>query len=261
MPVTSQDIVTQLPYVRRFARAVTGSQKSGDAYVAEALEAIIADPALVSTEGRTRIALFKTVLSVINSVRVNRVGDQFATGKPDARLQTMAPRARQAFLLVAVEELTAAEAAEVMGVSGHELSQLLDEAGREIASQIATDILIIEDEPLIAFDLQAIVTRLGHRVIAVARTRSQAVDVVKHQSPGLILADVQLADDTSGIDAVNDILTDHSLPVVFITAYPERLLTGTRPEPAFLITKPFQPSIVTAIVSQALFFDQRCRAS
>ena len=247
--------------MRRFARAVTGSQKSGDAYVAEALEAIIAEPSLVSVEGRTRIALFKTVLSVINSVRLNRMSGQSSSGKSDARLQTMAPRARQAFLLVAVEELTPAEAAEVMGISGQELSQLLDEAGREIASQIATDILIIEDEPLIAFDLQAIVTRLGHRVIAVARTRSQAVEVVKHKSPGLVLADVQLADDTSGIDAVNDILSDRSIPVVFITAYPERLLTGTRPEPAFLITKPFQPSIVTAIVSQALFFDQRCKAS
>ena len=73
--------------------------------------------------------------------------------------------------------------------------------------------------------------------------------------PGLVLADIQLADDSSGIDAVKDILAEFSVPVIFITAFPERLLTGTRPEPTFLITKPFQRSTVKAAIAQALFFD------
>jgi hypothetical protein len=47
------------------------------------------------------------------------------------------------------------------------------------------------------------------------------------------------------------------VPVIFITAYPERLLTGERPEPTFLVTKPFRPEVVKAIISQALFFDRR----
>jgi DNA-binding LytR/AlgR family response regulator len=71
----------------------------------------------------------------------------------------------------------------------------------------------------------------------------------------MILADIQLADGSSGIDAVNEILGVLDVPVVFITAYPERLLTGERPEPAFLITKPFKPEMVKAVISQALFFD------
>ena len=74
--------------------------------------------------------------------------------------------------------------------------------------------------------------------------------------PGLVLADIQLADDSSGIDAVKDILAEFSVPVIFITAFPERLLTGERPEPTFLITKPFQRSTVKAAISQALFFDE-----
>jgi hypothetical protein len=49
------------------------------------------------------------------------------------------------------------------------------------------------------------------------------------------------------------------VPVIFITAYPDRLLTGERPEPTFLITKPFQESTVQAAISQALFFESSAR--
>jgi DNA-binding response OmpR family regulator len=122
---------------------------------------------------------------------------------------------------------------------------------------MATDVLIIEDEPLIAMDIEDIVSRLGHRIIGVARTRKEAGELADRNKPGIILADIQLADGSSGIDAVNDLLVSFEVPVIFITAYPERLLTGDRPEPAFLITKPFAPDMVKAMVSQALFFDTR----
>jgi hypothetical protein len=54
-------------------------------------------------------------------------------------------------------------------------------------------------------------------------------------------------------------LTTFEAPVIFITAYPERFLTGERPEPAFLIAKPFQPATVSAIASQALFFERSAK--
>ena len=127
--------------------------------------------------------------------------------------------------------------------------------------QIATDILIIEDEPLIAMDIEYIVSELGHNVTGIARTRDEAVELYKNTRPKMILADIQLADGSSGIDAVNDILTTSDLPVIFITAFPERLLTGERPEPTFLITKPFNPDMVKALISQALFFDQSVGAA
>ena len=72
--------------------------------------------------------------------------------------------------------------------------------------------------------------------------------------PGLILADIQLADGSSGLDAVNELLRTFEVPVIFITAYPERFLTGERPEPTYLITKPFLPETVQATIGQALFF-------
>jgi CheY-like chemotaxis protein len=173
----------------------------------------------------------------------------------DAKLEHMTPPARQAFLLLTVEEFTIAETATILGINETEADRLITQAGREIADQVVTDVLIIEDEPIIAMDIEQLVRSLGHTVTGVARTRKDAVASVERKKPGLVLADIQLADGSSGIDAVNDILRGLQVPVIFITAYPERLLTGERPEPTFLITKPFQPEIVKAVISQALFFD------
>jgi DNA-directed RNA polymerase specialized sigma24 family protein len=252
-----------LPYLRRFARAVTGSQKSGDAYVASTLEAILADPGIFATGLQPRTALYRAFLTILNSIDWNtkKAAEPGSPGMEAANrnLEILAPRARQAFMLVAVEEFPPQEAAVVMDVSENELEALIDEAGREIARQLATDVVIIEDEPLIALDLERLVTTLGHRVVKIARTERQAVEAARAAQPGLILADVQLADGSSGLDAVNKILGSFSVPVIFITAYPQRLLTGTRPEPTFLITKPFHPDNVKAIISQALFFDIRGR--
>ena len=125
--------------------------------------------------------------------------------------------------------------------------------------EIATDVLIIEDETFIAMDIEALVESLGHKVIDIARTHSEAVALAKQKRPGLILADIQLADGSSGLDAVNELLGSFEVPVIFITAYPERFLTGQRPEPAFLIAKPFQLAVVSAVVSQALFFGRKAR--
>jgi CheY-like chemotaxis protein len=104
-------------------------------------------------------------------------------------------------------------------------------------------------------DIVAIVEGMGHRVIDNARTRAEAVRMAAAERPDLILADIQLADNSSGVEAVNDILARFgSIPVIFITAFPERLLTGERPEPAFLINKPYTEEQVRSAVSQAMFF-------
>ena len=259
----AESTTAHLPYLRRFARAVTGSQKSGDAYVVSTLEAILADRSIFATDLPPRVALYQTFLKILGSVPLNNRKSEATQPAvleaAERNLDILAPKARQAFLLVAVETFPPSEAATVLDVSADELPALIDEAGREIAKQIATDVVIIEDEPLIALDLEQLVTDLGHRVVTIARTERQAIDAVRRLRPGLIMADVQLADGSSGLDAVNEILGSFSVPVIFVTAYPERLLTGTRPEPTFLITKPFNTENLKAVVSQALFFDIRGR--
>src|SRR6516225_6242739 len=151
----------------------------------------------------------------------------------------ISPRCRQAFLLLSLEGFSEEEVAFILGSDVDETRKLADAAGREMAAEIATDVLIIEDETFIAMDLESLVKNLGHHVIGVARTHADAVALAKNKKPGLILADIQLADGSSGLDAVNELLRSFEVPVVFITAYPERFLTGERPEPAFLISKPF----------------------
>jgi CheY-like chemotaxis protein len=179
----------------------------------------------------------------------------------DKTLEALTPLPRVVFLLRALEGFTSAEIAEILNMRIEDVQDLLDVAGRQISSQLRTEVLIIEDEPIIAMDLEAMVTDLGHSVMRVTRTRKEAVAAIADRAPGLILADIQLADGSSGLAAVNEILAICAVPVVFITAYPERLLTGERPEPTFLITKPFRADTVKAIISQALFFDQRAALS
>ena len=250
----SVKIAPHLPYLRRFARALTGSQESGDAYVVAVLESFVAEPQSFSAYEEPRIVLYRSFLKIWSSVDLNHVAETMRSSA-GRKLDSITPLPRQAFLLTSVEGFTTAEAAKVLDTSAEEVTSLLSQAGREIAEQVATNVLIIEDEPLIAMDLESLVQGLGHRVSSVARTRREALAAVKASRPGLVLADIQLADGSSGLDAVNEILLGFDVPVIFITAFPERLLTGERPEPAFLITKPFDVNTVRAVISQALFFE------
>jgi CheY-like chemotaxis protein len=260
MPL-SNSIAPHLPYLRRFARALAGTQSAGDAYVAGTLEVLAEDLSLFDASLDPRVALYRAFLGLWNSVGLNLKSEMPGGGETavDRKLEQITPLPRQAFLLCSVEGFTPDEAAIILNTSTENVEALIDTAGREIAAQVATDVLIIEDEPMIAMDLQSIVEGLGHRVAGVARTHTEAVRAVEKETPGLVLADIQLADGSSGLDAVNEILAAFEVPVIFITAYPDRLLTGERPEPAFLITKPYQPDTVKAVVSQALFFERRAR--
>jgi len=257
----SQAISSHIPYLRRFSRALTGNQAGGDAYVLATLEAIVADPSSFDAGSDARTSLYKLFLKVWSSMPVNDHVDsvEFSADEEGARrnLDAISLRPRIAFLLSSLEAFETAEVARTLDCSVDEAASLIDAAGKEIANQIRTDVLIIEDEPFIALDLQTLVEELGHRVVNVARTHREAVAAVSKERPGLILADIQLADGSSGLEAVNQILDTFSVPVIFITAYPERFLTGTPPEPAFLITKPFGVDSLKAVISQALFFDRR----
>ncbi|MBO0664005.1 response regulator [Jiella sp. MQZ9-1] len=260
----SSRIAPHIPYLRRYSRALTGSQASGDAYVAAVLEALIADPSLFLEDQSPRISLYRLFSSLWQSLDVNVREDVQASAweeRTARNLKAIAPLPRQAFLLVAVEGFTSEEAALILGVDQTRFSEMIDQAGADIGRQVSTNIMIIEDEPLIAMDIEQMVESLGHNVTGIARTHKEAIALFESQSPGMVLADIQLADGSSGIDAVNDILAKVSVPVIFITAFPERLLTGERPEPTFLVTKPFNPDMVKALISQALFFESESRAA
>ena len=255
-----QDLAPHLPFVRRYARALTGNQKDGDTYVRATLEAIVAAPDDFPRDVDPRLGLYRTFQAIWQSASVETGVDGGQDGTPTeaiarARLSRITPRSRQALLLTAMEGFTNEDAAYLIDTDPSEVETLVADALAEIERQTHAEVLIIEDEPIIAMDLETIVRDLGHGVTGVAVTRDEAVALAMARRPGQVLADNQLADDSSGIDAVKDILAQFEVPVIFITAFPERLLTGERPEPTFLITKPFQRSTVKAAISQALFFD------
>lgn len=250
-------LAPHLPYLRRYARALTGDQATGDQHVRFALQTLAEGRGELDVGLSPRIAAYRAFHTIwmaagaeSDAVAISVVGGDSPTG----RLMRLTSGSRQAFLLTALEGFTTSETAKILDIGFADVTRMLAEAQGEIDAELATEVLIIEDEPVIAADIEALVSELGHTVTGIAATHAEAVDCVNRHPPSLVLADIQLADGSSGIDAVKDILEQHDLPVIFITAFPERLLTGERPEPTFLITKPFEPETVKAAISQALFF-------
>jgi CheY-like chemotaxis protein len=250
----SAKIAPHLPFLRRFARALAGSQASGDAYAVAALQSLVEEPDLLIDPDDFRVSLYHLLLRVWSTVPSNAGVARGREGGASASLQNLAPHSRVAFLLTAVEGFTPPQVARVLDCSPGQAEDLIAAARENLAAEIATDVLIIEDEPIIAMDLETLVESQGHRVIGVAATHAEAIELARIERPGLVLADIQLADGSSGLNAVNEILQSIAVPVIFITAYPEQLLTGERPEPAFLVTKPFRIDALKAIIGQALFF-------
>jgi CheY-like chemotaxis protein len=228
----------QLPYLRRYARAVTGAASQGDVAVEAMLEALFTDP----PEAATRTFLFQALDRTLDSVTRRKPPESFSS------------QGQRALLLTALEGFSTADAAAILGVTEGSLPGLMESAETSLAKLSGARVAIIEDEPLIAASLSQILQSLGHTVTSISATRTDAVAHALAERPDLILADIQLADDSQGSDAVADIRAVYPVPVIYITAFPERLLTGKPGEPTFLIPKPFKPAHVRAIVTQALFF-------
>jgi CheY-like chemotaxis protein len=234
-----EELIRTLPYARRYARAVTGSQHSGDDLVAASLKDILADNA--SEPADFRNLLYKVVTEKFDRLTLH---EPAPTG--------LSHKQRQLLLLVALEELSGEDAASVVGLEqATALAQLAD-ARHRLRASAATDVLIIEDEPIIAMDIEELVQSCGHRVVGVASTEADAVAIASREKPGLILADINLGAGGDGTSAVARILAHLQAPVIFVTAYPERLLTGEALEPAFVITKPFEPLTLAIATYQAV---------
>lgn len=246
-------LLPELPFLRRYARAMTGSQTLGDAAVRETLEALLQAPHEFDLSRPARLELYRVFHKLWQGMA--------AVGREAGPIASLALHARQALLLTAVEGFNVEETADILGSNVEDIATEIAVAREAIANDLHAHVMIIEDESIIALHIKLIVETLGHSIAGVARTRREAVDLASRARPELVLADISLADGSSGIDAVKDILGVMDVPVIFITAFPERLLTGERPEPTYLITKPFEPETVTATVGQALLVHRELQAS
>ncbi len=253
----SSGLTDALPFLRRHARALTGNQAAGDDYALGALQMVRDDPAKVTSASSVKVGLFRMFFIVWQrgSYGAAKADDVGLLGQAQAYLRELTPHSRQALLLHAIEEFSLRQISEIMDKPLVDVEKLINSARREMKDAIKGRIMVIEDEAMIAMDLEDIVTEMGHAVVGAAATRDQAVVMAEREKPDMILSDIQLADGSSGIDAVNDIMQAAAgTPVIFITAFPERLLTGDREEPAFVITKPYSQEQVQSAVSQAMFF-------
>ncbi|WP_375261709.1 response regulator [Palleronia sp.] len=255
----SEVIGEELPYLRRYARALTGSQRTGDNYAAATLEAILQESSIFERSLAPKTALFRAFHMIWSTAGAPTADTEDPTSRLESRaldhMAGLTNNTREALLLSTIEGFDFEEIGRIMDVDAAEASSLVDIAITEMEKSMTGKVMIIEDEAIIAMDIHSIVSEMGHKITGIARTRDAAVELGARDKPDLILADIQLADNSSGIDAVNDILGQFGdIPTIFITAFPERLLTGDKPEPAFLIAKPYSEEQVRSAVSQAMFF-------
>ncbi len=253
--VDTETVLALLPQLRRYARALTGSQMRGDTYVRLCLETILEEPARMRSPA-TKLELFRVFHDGWRAI--NRQPEDgcppalAAIRRVEHGLAELPSVERQVLLLTCLEGFSLTEAAGIVGLDVGDAQTVLSKAQQAVRLETSVPIMIIEDEPLIAMDLARIVGEMGHVVCATAARQTQAIELARSRKPSLILADIQLSGDESGIVAVRDILKSVDVPVIFVTGYPERLLTGEDIEPAFVMTKPFDPEALKMFISQAL---------
>jgi CheY-like chemotaxis protein len=243
-----EDLIRALPYARRYARAVTGSQQAGDTLVADCLRETLANPSLPPAG----ITDARQVLYWGVTHRFDRGAGGSDLEPGAAPHDVLSTKQRQLLLLTSLEDVSADDAAPILGLDLETAHERLVDAREKLRASAATEVLIIEDELIIAMDLEELVQSCGHRVVGVAASEAEAIAIAKRTRPGLILADINLGLGGDGTNAVSTILQSHYAPVIFVTAYPERLLTGDAIEPAFVITKPFEPLTLAIATYQAV---------
>jgi len=224
------ELLRILPFARRYARALVGDQAAGDVLLRRALNGL-------DLSGDPRIALYSAITHLTEG---------------DPGLAEATPFGRHLLLLTSLEEFSLADGARVVGLSEAEAAEQLDGMRAAVRAAAVTDVLIIEDEPVIAMDLRMLVEGCGHRVTGMAGTQEEAVRLANSHRPGLILADINLGRGGNGIAAVRSILSGTEIPVIFVTAYPEQLLMAEGVEPAFVMRKPFDPFTLAVFTYQAI---------
>ena len=250
-----EDLIRALPYARRYARALTGSQPRGDQLVADSLTMILSSTISAGDAPTPDTPIAGALMPDARAslyAATTRAFAQEPAGSNASIMGGLNQSQRQLLLLTSLEDLTVSQAAQVIGLNEADADTMLAGARESLRAAVATDVLIIEDEPIIAMDLEQLVAGCGHRVVGVATTEAQAVEMAQQHKPGLILADINLGLGGDGTSAVARILSSHYAPVIFVTAYPERLLRGEALEPAFVITKPFEPLTLAIATYQAV---------
>ncbi|MCC7281055.1 MAG: response regulator [Acetobacteraceae bacterium] len=246
-------ISRHLPMLRRFARAAVGGQAAGDALVRESMPALVAAagggwaPGIADLRG----ALFAALVTTIRNSTI--VAFPSPAGAPLSQaLATLAPAERDALLLTTLEGFSEAEAAAILSATQAAVRDWIAQAREVLRRLEPARVLIIEDDDLIAEAMARVVTTMGHSVVHRAIAETEALVAARASAPHLVLADIQLGEGGDGLNAAQAIVAESPVPVIFVTGFPERLLTGEAPEPAFVVSKPYREETLRTAIGQAL---------
>ncbi len=253
---TPDEILEHIPYLRRHARLLTGSQPIGDEFVRLCLELVVAEPEWLAGEN-LRVQLFRAFHAAWTKVHETIAEDSGLaavelTERVKQGLATLPGTERRTIALVVVEEFTYEQTAFILGLTVDQVRGSVAKARSDLLSKVSVPVLIIEDEQIVASDIARIVEDMGHRIAGMAGSQKESVALAEQLKPGLVLADIRLEDGGDGIMAAQTILETYSVPIVFVTGYPERLLTGSGLEPAFVVAKPFDSEALKVTIAHAL---------
>jgi DNA-directed RNA polymerase specialized sigma24 family protein/CheY-like chemotaxis protein len=213
----SQQIISSLPHLRRYAHAVTGSQRYGDNRVRVVLEILLQNPDQMRSGKSPRVEIFRLFHSVLDRLASSFHGVDLGSAAEPHLLDAVArlsPRSRQILLLAVLARFEAEDIAEVLGIDRQIVTRRLQYARDRIQRRLSARILIIEDEDVVASEMGRAVENLGHTVVGIAHSDGKAVKLARSVSPELVLADARLRDGHEA--AVEQIRSTTKAPIIFV---------------------------------------------
>lgn len=242
-------LTPHVPYLRRYALALTGDAALGDNFVTQILHDALGADAFTSLEN-PRLALYAALNELADAVSLRPVESRHPV---EAALATLPETDRRLYLLVNLEDLPLPDAAAVLGLTAEDGLERLAEARRQVRARLAATILIVEDDAIIAFDLAETVRGMGHIVCGTAPTMDEAVTLAGNHTPTLALLDIRLAEGNNGIEVARELRRRRFLPVIFVTAFPDELAKRGLEHLGPVIPKPFTRDQIEQAITRAVF--------
>lgn len=252
MDANAEQLLAHLPYLRRYARALTGDGEAGDALVGRAVEAALAAPEDAGLGGNSRLPLYALLNRLFDesgrTFQIEEVGHPIK-----AALSLLPETQRRLYLLVNLEALPVAEAGSVLELSREEARTRMTEAQEAVREALIASIMIVEDDAIIAYDLAETVRGMGHKVCGTAATMDAALSTAKACRPTLALMDLRLAHGDSGITTAQMLRRTSELPIIFVTAFADELQRRGLEHLGPIIRKPFTREEIERAITQAVF--------
>ncbi|MFO1057374.1 MAG: response regulator [Dongiaceae bacterium] len=241
----------ELPYLRWQAFAFTGSRQAGDEVVARCLTEISATPERLDPAQPRRdfYRVFCRVARQEAGWREELPAEDDDEGRLWRGLGDLPPVERHAFLLDAIQQFVPEDIAYILEIEVEAIRALLRRARAGLEHAQRPGVLIVEDDWLVALDMESAVVEMGFRVCGTARSEQEAVSIARLTRPDLILADVNLSTGGDGIKACEQICRSRPTSVIYVTGYPDKI---KREGGQLVVPKPFQVRSLSRAVREAL---------